>query len=138
MYRKIIGFFIFIILLIPVLSSTVIASQEPILEIGKIHGRSTFLLGPIVIIEIKNTGDADAYNVTWSFGIKHPIFKILNFTGDFTIDIIKAGDTVIKTAGLSWIGRFEITVTACIPDGNLVSKTVKGFSFFYFILIFPD
>lgn len=140
MYRKIIGIFICMLLLIPVLSSTVIASQEPILEIGKIRGRSTFLRGAIVIIEIKNTGDADAYDVTWSLDIKHPIFKILNFTDDFnlTIDIIKAGNTVKKAAMLSWIGRFEITVTACVPGGNPVTKTVNGVSIFSFILIFPE
>ncbi len=139
MNRKVFGIFVIMMLLIPVLSSIIAANQEPVLEIGKIRSRSRFLRGAVVIIVIKNIGDVDAKNVTWSFDIKHPIFKILNLTGgfNFTINKIKAGLFVIKTIGISWIGRFEITVKAWIPGENPVSKTVKGISIFSFILIFP-
>ena len=136
--KKIFGIFICMLLLIPVLSSTVTASQEPKLEIGKIRGRSTLILGALVIVEIKNTGDVDAQDVTWNFNVKHPIFKKLDFMFDDTIDMIKAGDTLEKTVMLSWIGRLKITVTACVPGGDPVTKTVNGFSIFGFILIFPE
>ena len=128
----------------PILSSTVTASQEPVLEIGKIRalpwGFFRIFRSSIIVIKIKNTGDADALNVTWSFDIKHPIFEMLNLTGgfNFTIDKIKAGCMKIRTIGLDWIGRFEITVKAWLPDGNQVSKTVNGFSTFRYTLIFPD
>jgi len=144
MSKKILGFFICMLLLFHILSSTVTASQEPVLEIGKIralpHPFLGFFRGSIIVIILKNTGDADALNVTWSFDIKHPIFEFLNLTGgfNFTIDKIKAGCMKIKTVGLDWIGRFEITVKAWLPDGNRVSKTVKGFSTFRHTLIFPD
>lgn len=144
MKKKLVGIFVFMLLLFPILSSTVTASQEPVLEIGKIRALPYPFLrlfrGSIIVIVIKNIGDADALNVTWSFDVKHPIFEILNLTGgfNFTIDIIKAGCTKIRTVGLDWIGRFEITVKAYLPDGNVVSKTVNGFSTFRHILIFPD
>ncbi len=144
MSKKIVGFFICMLLLFPILSSTVTASQEPVLEIGKISALPfpflRLIRGSVIVIIIKNNGDADAINVTWSFDIKHPIFEILNLTGGFnlTIDKIKAGCTKIKTIGLDWIGRFEITVKAWLPDGDKVSKTVKGFSTIRHTLIFPN
>lgn len=144
MSKKIVGFFICMLLLFPILSSTVTASQEPVLAIGKIRalpwGFFRIFRSSIIIIKIKNTGDVDALNVTWSFDIKHPIFKMLNLTGgfNFTIDKIKAGCTKIRTIGLDWIGRFEITVKAWLPDGQRVSKTINGFSTFRYTLIFPD
>ena len=138
MSKKIIVFFIFMLLLIPILSSTVTASQEPKIEIGKIRGRSRFLRGAIVIIEIKNTGDADALNVAYSSRIKHPLFELLDFTFNDTIDIIKAGDTIKIASMLSWIGRFEITVIAGVPGEEPDTKTSNGFSIFSFIIIFPS
>jgi hypothetical protein len=141
MNRKIIGIFIFTLLLIPILSSTSIASQEPIIEIGRIRGRSRLIRMAVLLIEIKNTGDVDAFNVSLYLGIKHPIFKILNITiggENLTIDIIKAGTTKELDLGLSWIGRFELTVKAWISEGVPVTKTVKGFSIFGFIVIFPE
>lgn len=140
MNRKMFGFFIFILLLTPVLSSTVVASQGPVLEIVKIRSRPTIIWGAVVIIKIKNTGDSDAHDVKWIVNLKHPIFKILDFNTsgmNSTINVIKAGRTAIKTIGISWIGRFEMTVTACASGGKPTSKTVKGFSIFRFILIFP-
>jgi hypothetical protein len=138
MNKKIVGFLMCMLLLIPVLSSTVIANQEPKIEIGKIRGRSRFIFGGILIIEIKNIGDADAQNVTYSIRTKHPIFKILDLTLEDTIDMIKAGDTKELTPMLSWIGRFKITVTACVPGGDPVTKTVNGFSILGIIIIFPE
>jgi hypothetical protein len=140
MYKKAFGIFVIMLLLVPILSSTVTAGEEPLLEILKIRGRSTIIWGAVVIIKIKNTGDSDAHDVTWSFEIKHPLFKMLKINSSIansTIDIIKAGRTAIKTIGLSWIGRFEFTVTACEYGGESTSKTVKGFSLFNFIIIFP-
>lgn len=138
MNKKIVGFLMCMLLLIPVLSSTVMANQEPKIEIGKIRGRSTLISGAILIIEIKNIGDADAQNVTYSTRIKHPVFKILDFTIEDTIDMIYAGDTKELTSMLSWIGRLKITVTACVPGGDPVTKTVNGFSILSIIIIFPE
>ena len=145
MSKKTVGFFICMLLLFPILSSTVTASQEPVLEIGKIRALPYPFLrlfrGSIIVIIIKNTGDTDALNVTWKVDIKHPIFEFLNLTGrgfNFTIDRIKPGSMKIKTIGLDWIGRFELTVKAWLPDENVVSKTVKGFSTFRYTIIFPD
>ncbi|KYK29252.1 hypothetical protein AYK20_06075 [Thermoplasmatales archaeon SG8-52-1] len=135
--KKIIGIFICMLLMIPVLSTTVIANPEPIIEIGDIRGRTTLFYGAILIFEIKNSGDADAKDVIWNFAIKHPIIKKFNLSHDFTIDLIKAGDIKKLTVGLSWWGRFELTITAYIPGGTPVSKTVNGFSIFIFIIIFP-
>jgi len=140
MYRKAYGLFVIMLLLVPILSSTVTAGQEPTLEIVKIRGRSTIILGAVIFIKIKNTGDTDAYDVKWSFEIKHPVFKILDLNTssmNSTINKIKAGRTAIKSIGLSWIGRFDMTVTVCVPEGEPVSKTVKGFSLFNFIIILP-
>ncbi|MHA2390251.1 MAG: hypothetical protein ACXACW_16135 [Candidatus Hodarchaeales archaeon] len=136
MSKKIIGMFICMLILIPVLSSTVTA-EEPVLEIN-IRARSTILFGATLIREIRNIGDADAVNVSVTTRLKHPIFKILDFTSNKTIDIIEAGKTIILTIGLSWIGRFEFTVTASIQDGASVTKTVRGFCFRRIILLFPD
>ncbi|KYK23721.1 hypothetical protein AYK21_02255 [Thermoplasmatales archaeon SG8-52-2] len=144
MIKKIIGFLICMLLLFPILSSSVTANQEPVLEIGKIRAIPLPFFRvfrcPIIVIRIKNIGNADAQNVTWSFGIKHPLIEILNITTGFnlTINKIKAGYTKIRTIGLDWIGRFEITVKARLPDGYQVSKTVKGFSTFRHTIIFPD
>ena len=138
MKRKIFRIFIFVMILLPVLSSIVIAGKGPALEIVDIYGRTKIFRGATVVIEIKNNGDEDAYNVTWSLCIKHPIFKKLNIsTDDIAIDLIKARDTAKETAGLSWIGRFELTIKAYVPGGNSVSKTVRGFQIFSFIIIFP-
>lgn len=137
MRKKIIGFFVCMLLLIPVLSSTVTASQEPILEI-KVDGRSSIFFGAALIVRIKNIGDADAININYSTRLKHPIFKILDFKFNDTIDIIKAGETKMDILGPSWIGRFEFTVTLSIQDGASVTKTVKGFAFRRFIFIFPE
>jgi len=144
MKKKIVGIFFCMLLLFPILSSPVIASQEPVLEIGKIRAVPLpffrVFRSPIIVIRIKNTGDADAQNVTWSFGIKHPLIEMLNITTGFnlTINKIKAGYTKIRTIGLDWFGRFEITVKARLPNGNQVSKTVKGFSTLRHTIIFPD
>lgn len=138
MHRKIFGILIFIMLLLPVSSSTVVAVKGPVLEIVDIYGRTKIFRGATVVIEIKNIGDEDAYNVTWNLCIKHPIIKKLNIsTDDFTIDLIHVGDIVKETVGLSWIGRFELTVKVYVLNGNSVSKTVRGFQIFSLILIFP-
>ena len=137
MRKKIIGLFVFMLFLIPILSSTVTATQEPILEIN-IRARPSIFFGALVIREIKNIGDADAINVTICFRLKHPIFKILDFSHNKTINIIKAGETRRQDATVSWIGRFELTVTASIQDGASVTKTVKGFCLGRFIFIFPN
>ena len=134
--KKIIGMFVCMLILIPVLSSTVTA-EEPVLEIY-IRGRSSFIFGAVIIVEIKNIGDADAININFSTMLKHPIFKILDFTHNDTRDIIKAGETKYDILGLSWIGRFEFTVTLSIQDGASFTKTVKGFCFRRIIFIFPD
>ena len=136
MSKKTIGIFVCMLILIPVLSSTVTA-EEPVLEI-KIRVRPSILSGALVIREIKNIGDADAVNVTYSRRIKHPIFKILDLTSNYTIDIIKAGETIKTVSMLSWIGRFEYTVTASISGGTPVTKIVKGFCFRRLIFLFPD
>jgi len=141
MHRKTFGIFVIMLFFVPVLFSTVAAGQEPVLEIVKIRGRSTIIWGAVIIIKIKNIGDSNAYDVKWSLNLKHPIFKILdiNTSGmNSTINVIKAGRTAIKTIGISWIGRFEMTVTACASGEEPTSKTVKGFSIFSFILIFPE
>ena len=137
MRKKIIGLFVFMLLLIPVLSSTVTANQEPILEIN-VHGRSRILGSALLIVRIKNIGDADAININITTRLKHPIFKILDFTLNDTRDIIKAGETKMEILGLSWIGRFEFNVTLSIQNGASFTKTVKGFCFRRIIFIFPD
>lgn len=141
MHRKIFGIFVIMLFFVPVLFSTVATGQEPVLEIVKIRGRSTIIWGAVIIIKIKNIGDSNAYDVKWSFEIKHPVFKILNLnTSSFnnTINKIKPGRVAIRTIGLSWIGRFEMTTNVCASGGEPTSKTVKGFSFFNFIIIFPE
>jgi len=141
MHRKALVIIAIMLLLIPGIFSTTVAGQEPVLDIVKIRSRSTIIWGAVVIIKIKNTGESDAYDVKWSFEIKHPIFKILDLNTscmNSTIDNIKAGRTAIKTIGLSWIGRFDITITVCASQGEPVSKTVKGFSLFNFIIIYPE
>jgi hypothetical protein len=134
--KKVIGMFVCMLILIPVLSSTVTA-EEPVLEIN-IDGRSRIFGGALLIVRIKNIGDADAININFSTRLKHPIFKILDFTHNDTRDIIKAGETKMNILGLSWIGRFEYTVTASIQDGASFTKTVNGFAFRRFIFLFPD
>ena len=134
--KKIIGIFVCMLILIPVLSSTVTA-EEPVLEIN-IRARSTIFFGAIIIEEIKNIGDADAINVNYSWRLKHPLFKIVDMTDNDTINIIETGETFKQTIGLSWIGRFEYTVTASIRGGATFTKKVKGFCFGRFIFLFPD
>ena len=132
MNKKIItGTFVFMLISVPILSLTATADQEPELEIGKIsgHRRSLYFFGPSVVVEIKNAGDVDATDVTWSFRIKHPRFEKLDITGEYIIDNISAGESFKEIATLSWIGRFEITVTASVSGGNTVEKTVHGYSF---------
>ena len=141
MHRKALVIIAIMLLLIPGIFSTTVAGQEPVLDIVKIRSRSTIIWGAVVIIKIKNTGESDAYDVKWSFEIKHPVFKILNLnTSSFnnTINKIKPGRVAIRTIGLSWIGRFEMTTNVCASGGEPTSKTVKGFSFFNFIIIFPE
>ena len=134
--KKIIGIFVCMLILIPVLSSTVTA-EEPVLEIN-IRARPTIFFGAIIIEEIKNIGDADAIDVNVTTRLKHPILKFLDFIDNDTVNIIKAGETERKFIGLSWIGRFEYTITASIQGGATVTKTVKGFCFGRFIFLFPD
>jgi len=134
--KKVIGIFVCMLIFIPVLSSTVTA-EEPVLEIN-IRARSTIIFGATLIREIRNIGDADAVNISVTTRLKHPIFKILDFGHNDTIDLIKVGKTKIQTSGISWIGRFEYTVTASIQDGATVTKTVKGFAFRRIIFLFPE
>lgn len=115
-------------------SDNVTIKISSVIEIGKIRGG---LLK--VSAEVKNNGNIVANDVQWNISITDSIGKIpiilLGAETNGTIDTIESG-TSENAIGrpIVGIGGVDITVTA-IRGVEEVTKTVKGFLFFIFVVI---
>ena len=130
MKQKIIGILFCMLVILPALSVTTTADDEPEIEIGKIKAINRIFRMPTVLIVIKNEGTVNATDVNVSVNVKHRRFEKLDFTINETIESIPADGRAFVTFSLSWFGAIEMTVTA-----DTDTETVNGRVFFGRILI---
>jgi hypothetical protein len=137
MKKKIVATLACTLILIPIFSITSSANLGPELDVN-ITARTTLLFGALLITEIENVGDIDVHNVVVTTTLKHPLIKKFNFPIEETIGKISQGETYKVSWQLSWIGRFEFTLSASLPEGYSTTKTVRGFVLGRFIILFPQ
>jgi len=85
---------------------------------------------------IKNVGDADATNVSWTFTMKGGLAGniALQYWGDISLP---TGDeqTLSPLKSIFGLGRVTITVDASAPYTETVTETVNGFLLGFFVII---
>ena len=103
---------------------------EPLIKIINVSG-GLFRVKAV----IKNTGEAEATNITWSINlISGYIFRGIKTSGK--IDKLFPGEEVtIKSKIILGLGRTDITINAKKPDGGLDIKYSNAFVFISFIKI---
>ena len=87
----------------------------PIIEIGTISG------GMGISAEIKNTGSADANDVSYSISATGGILGKINKADSGTITVTNGGQEIISLPMIIGLGKVSITVTA-----GSASKTIDG------------
>lgn len=122
MKKKIIGIFVCMLLVVPVLSVTVTADDEPELEI-EIRWDNKSLTA-----FIKNVGDGDAYDVNWSFDIEGGFLGFVNYHIGGIIDILPANSetSVENSLFLFGFGPIEITITIGASNVETMTDTFRG------------
>ena len=92
-------------------------------------------------VTIKNVGGTTAYNVQWKITIRGGILLRINKTVSGAIPTpILAGEQSIVESGFISIfgfGPIEITATVWADNAPLISRTISGFLFLFFIKINP-
>lgn len=102
--------------------SGMIYAIEDVLKIGDISGG---LLS--VKTEIKNIGDYDFTDVSWSISVTGGMLGMINRTVTRTISTLKAGDSKpVRAMPIFGIGKIQVTVTATMPI-NTIKKVRDGF-----------
>ena len=113
------------------INGTIYAFGDPAeLEIGEITGG----MGK-VCAEIKNVGDVDATDVTWSIGLYGRIRPIWG-EWNGTIPNLPVGESEIVCTDdfILGLGRVTITVTADADNADKVEKTASAFVFLFLVL----
>lgn len=105
--------------------------EPPRLIIDNIQGRLNKISA-----DIKNTGDQDATDVTWSISVKGGVFKRIDLRTTGSIDLLspQSGMTIISDRIPFGFGRLDITVTLEASYGDPVMQAAKGFKFLFFVL----
>lgn len=133
--KKIIGIFVCMLMVIPVLSTTALADPGPEFEIDY----SPFYIGNIWF-DVTNVGDADAINVEWMIDFKVIIDSpSLPPPWNGTIEHLSVGETErIATYGgfVFGFGIKDITIKLKADNAEEVTVTAKGI-FFGPIIIIP-
>ena len=96
----------------------------PIIEIGTISG------GMGISAEIKNTGSADANDVSYSISATGGILGKINKADSGTITVTNGGQEIISLPMIIGLGKVSITVTA-----GSASKTIDGTQILVYTII---
>ena len=136
MKKKILGIFIFMLIVIPILAQMAIADQETELDIEIVGGRK---IRRKIYLIIRNIGNATAWNPYmewridggWIIGPRGYPFKMHS---SMPPGVEETYMCFVPGRGL---GRIEIIVTAYAANADTVNATVNGFIFGRF-LILPD
>jgi len=103
--------------------------MSPELEIGDINGG----IGGIKA-DIKNAGDEDAIDVEWSISVTGGTLGRINVYSQGTINRLAAGGTeTVSSDSILGLGNVTVKVTV-----NGLEKTVRGFVFLFYVVIFPS
>jgi hypothetical protein len=105
--------------------------ELPVLEIGAITGSK------VVSVEVQNTGNADASDVTWEIYITGGVFKLIYKSYGGLLPSIAAGDqTTVNSKRFIGFGKIDITVSASCEEVPIpVEKKVSGSIFLIWITI---
>jgi len=107
---------------------------EDELKIAKISGG--FLN---VKAEIKNAGESDFTNVSWSISVAGGMLGMVNRTASDTIQTLEAGSSrIVRALPVFGIGKIHVTVTATMPGLNVIKKTKDGFALGPIVVMLPD
>ena len=133
MKKKIIGIFVCMLLLIPVLSMSVVADPGAKLNI-QIFGGLPFFFGlRNVGGAIGNIGDDIAHNVSYNFTMKGGFNDLIDYSfEDYFGNIPPNGSVGIATDAVNGFGLVTITLSATSSNAGNVTKTRKGFQIGYF------
>jgi len=86
-----------------------------------------------ITAEILNNGDIDVSSVNWSITLDGPVF--LGKTKEGVIASIPInGSEIVTDRPVFGFGNIIITIKASVPGGSTVSKTARGFLFFFVVL----
>jgi hypothetical protein len=125
--KKTISIFIFIILLIPLISITSIADSGPELQVG--------VFGASVLTGLKqsgsfvyNSGDEDMYDVTFQFKVTGGFDNSINIVINNHQEIIPPYTVLLFTLeSVNGFGPIDLTVYAHSSNAGSAEETIKGF-----------
>ena len=131
MKKKLIGILFCMLLVVPVLSVTVVADEEPELEI-EIRWDTKSLTA-----FIRNIGYGDAYDVNWSFDIEGGVFGFVDYHIGCVIGLLPAGSgtSVENSLFLFGFGQIEITVSIGASNAETMTDTFRGIIIGRYILL---
>jgi len=136
MKKKMIGIFVFVLIVIPILAPMATADQETELDIEIVGGRK---IRRKIYLILRNIGNATAWNVHMDgrtdggliIGPRGYPFKGYSSMSP-GVEVLHM--FIVPGRGL---GRIEITVTAYAANADTVNASVNGFIFGRFIIL-PD
>ena len=103
-------------------TATITPGTAPVLAIGTITGGFF-----TVSAEIKNSGDANATNVSWAITVTGGILGKINVSAEGTVDSLAPNATEIGVAKpIFGLGKIHVVVTATCDEGVSVTKDVDG------------
>lgn len=78
--------------------------------------------------EIRNIGDYDFTDVSWSISVAGGMLGLINRTVTGTIPTLKAGDSkLVRAIPIFGFGKVEIIVTTTMPGINNIKKVKEGY-----------
>jgi len=78
--------------------------------------------------EIKNIGDFDFSNVSWSISVSGGMLGLINRTDSGNIPTLEAGESkLVRALPVFGLGKIEIIVTTSMPGINTIRKSSEGF-----------
>ena len=91
-------------------------------KIGKISGG---LMS--VKAEIKNIGESDFTDVSWTILVNGGIFDMIDRYSDGTISLLSGGNKkTVRALPILGLGKIEIEVTVTMPGLNVIKKGSEG------------
>jgi PKD repeat protein len=83
--------------------------------------------------EIKNTGDVDATSVNWSITVSNGFVLLGKSVSGTIVSLPSGGVEIITDRPVIGFGNIGITIEVQEPDGPLITKTVYGKLFLFFV-----
>jgi hypothetical protein len=131
MKKKLVGILFCMLLVVPVLSVTVVADDEPELEIEIRWNKKS------LTAFIRNVGDGDAYGVNWSFDIEGGFLGFVDYHIGGVIEILPAGSetSVENSLFLFGLGPIMITISIGASNAETMTETFRGIIVGRFIIL---